>query len=76
MNKHLRARNTTYWPHFKFAFGAGTVLLLAGIVSILHSIFPNFMPSYAENKTLALARLARMKNEKHRFNSRPKANNK
>ena len=64
MNKHLRARNTTYWPHFKFAFGAGIVLVSAGIVSIAHAIFPNFMPSYAEKKTLALARLARIKNAK------------
>ena len=61
MNKHLNARNTTYWPHFKFAFGAGTVLIVAGLVSIIHSILPNFMPSYAERKTIALARLARIK---------------
>ncbi len=61
MNEHLKSRNTTYWPHFKFAFGAGTVLLTAGVISILHSVFPNFMPSYAERKTLALARLARIK---------------
>lgn len=64
MNEHLAARNTTYWPHFMFAFGAGLVLILAGIVSIIHSVFPGFMPSYAERKTLALARLARMKNAK------------
>ena len=64
MNEHLNARNTTYWLHFKFAFGAGTVLIAAGIFSIIHAIFPNFMPSYAERKTIALARLARMKNDK------------
>jgi hypothetical protein len=64
MNEHLKARNTTYWPHFKFAFGAGLTLVTAGVISIIHSIFPNFMPSYAERKTLALARLARMKNAK------------
>ncbi len=62
MNKHLTARNTTYWPHFKFAFGAGIVLVNAGLISIIHAVLPNFMPSYAERKTLALARLARMKN--------------
>ena len=72
MNKHLRARNTTYWPHFKFAFGAGIVLILAGIVSIVHAIFPNFMASYAENKTLALARLARIKNAKKSSNHNKK----
>lgn len=66
MNEHLRARNITYWPHFKFAFGAGIVLVSAGIVSIAHAIFPNLMPSYAEKKTMALARLARMKNANYR----------
>jgi hypothetical protein len=64
MNEHLKARNTTYWPHLKFAFGAGIVLIVAGLVSIIHSILPNFMPTYAERKTLALARLARMKHAK------------
>ena len=64
MNEHLRVRNITYWPHLKFAFGAGTVLIVAGLVSIIHSILPNFMPTYAERKTIALARLARIKNAK------------
>jgi hypothetical protein len=64
MSKHLKIRNTTYIPHFKFAFGAGIVLLKAGVISVLHSLMPDFMPSYAERKTLALARLARMKNGK------------
>lgn len=66
MNEHLRARNITYWAHFKFAFGAGIVLVSAGIASIAHAIFPNLMPSYAEKKTMALARLARMKNANYR----------
>jgi hypothetical protein len=64
MNEHLRVRNITYWLHLKFAFGAGIVLIAAGLVSIIHSILPNFMPTYAERKTLALARLARIKNVK------------
>ena len=77
MNEHLAARNTKYWPHFKFAFGAGIVLITAGIVSILHAIYPNFMPNYAEHKTLALARLARIKNAKKdhtHSKSSPKSN--
>ena len=75
MSKHLNARNTAYWPHFKFAFGAGSVLLVAGLVSILHSIWPDFMPSYAERKTLALARLARIKiNVKNNTNCKSPTN--
>lgn len=64
MNEHLRARNIAYWPHFKFAFGAGIVLIKAGLVSLIHAFIPNFKPSYAEKKTLALARLADIKNAK------------
>jgi hypothetical protein len=64
MSKHLKIRNTSYLPHFRFAFGAGMVLIKAGFISVLHSLIPDFMPSYAEKKTLALARLARMKNVK------------
>lgn len=72
MNEHLQLKHTTYGSHFKFAFCAGLVLIIAGVVSILHAIHPNFMPSYAERKTLALARLARMKNAK-RNNSEDKS---
>lgn len=64
MNEHLKARKLSYWPHFKFAFGAGLVLITAGVISIMHACFPDFMSSYAERKTLALARLARIKNAK------------
>ncbi len=70
MSKHLNLRNTTYWPHFKFAFGAGIVLFKAATISIIHSLIPDFMPSYAEKKTLALARLARLKNAKYSSNSK------
>ena len=64
MSKHLKIRNTTYLQHFRFAFGAGMVLIKAGFISVLHSLIPDFMASYAERKTIALARLARMKNGK------------
>jgi hypothetical protein len=40
------------------------VLIAAGILSIIHAIFPGIAPSYAERKTIALARLARIKNAK------------
>lgn len=64
MNEHLVHKNIKYLPHLKFAIGAGCVLIKAGIVSILHAVYPNFMPNYAEHKTQALARLARIKDAK------------
>jgi hypothetical protein len=75
MSKHLKNRNIHYVPHLIFAFGAGIVLLKASIISILHAILPDFMPDYAERKTMALARLARMKNGQYRTKSRLKTNN-
>lgn len=51
-------------PHFRFAFGAGIILLSAGVASIVHSIFPDMFTGYSERKTQALARLARIKNGK------------
>ena len=64
MFKHLKDKDTRYIPHFYFAFGAGIVLLLAGVTSIVHAMFPNIFTDYSERKTLALARLARIKNGK------------
>jgi hypothetical protein len=76
MIEHLKARNIEYWSHFKFAFGAGLVLMSAGIISMIHAIYPDFMPSYAEKKTLALARLARIKDAKrNNANSKQTVNN-
>ena len=62
--KHLKSRNTRYIPHFTFAFGAGIVLLLAGVASIVHAIFPNMFTGYSERKTQALARLSKKRNAK------------
>lgn len=62
--KHLISRNTRYLPHFTFAFGAGVVLLLAGLASIVHAILPNLFTGYSERKTRALARLSRIRNGK------------
>lgn len=45
--KHLDEINVTYWQHLKFAFRIGFVMILAGMLTIIHAIFPNFMPSVA-----------------------------
>jgi hypothetical protein len=62
--KHLKSRNTRYIPHFKFALGAGVVLLLAGFASIIHAVFPGILTGYSERKTRALARLSKIRNAK------------
>jgi len=62
--KHLLSRNTRYIPHFTFAFGAGVILLLAGLASIVHAIYPDVLTGYSERKTKALARLSKNRNAK------------
>jgi len=52
----------SYTNHFRFALGAGCVLLLAGLASIIHAIIPCWLTGYSERKVIALARLARQRN--------------
>lgn len=59
MIKHLSERNFGYFEHFKFAWGAGWVLLLAGLASMIHAILPDILTGYSERKVMALSRLAR-----------------
>lgn len=56
--QHIKDKQTTYRQHFRFAAGAGLVLLKAGIASIIHAVFPSVFTSYSYRKTIALARLA------------------
>lgn len=45
--KHLDEIGVTYWEHFKFAIRIGFIMILVGILTVIHAIFPNFMPSVA-----------------------------
>ena len=38
--KHLEEIGETYWEHFKFAIRIGFVLFLAGILVMIHAVFP------------------------------------
>ena len=38
--KHLQQVEETYFQHFKFAFWAGSVLIMLGVISLAHAIFP------------------------------------
>lgn len=39
--KHLDDVNETYWQHFKFASRIGLILIRAGMLVIIHAIYPN-----------------------------------
>lgn len=40
MNDHLKKSNTTYTAHLVWAVYAGLVLIVTGIASIIHGLFP------------------------------------
>jgi Family of unknown function (DUF6356) len=54
MFKHLKDRNYTYTGHFCFAVYAGTVLIIAGIASIIHAVLPCVFATYSERKVKEL----------------------
>lgn len=56
--KHLQQRNQTYGYHLRFAMGAGWVLMVAAVASMIHAIFPDLLVGYSERKIQALARLS------------------
>lgn len=43
--KHLDEIGITYWQHFRFAIHVGFVMFFAGILVMIHAVFPNFMKS-------------------------------
>ena len=54
---HLKKTNQNYWAHGWFAVRHGFYIILIGIVSILHGIFPFFMPFFAPRSIMKLARM-------------------
>ena len=40
VSNHLKKSNTTYTAHLKWAVYAGSVLIITGLASIVHGIFP------------------------------------
>ena len=65
MVDHITSKKTTYFKHFKFSFGAGVILLLAAIASMIHALIPNLFTGYSEQKIIALARLAGRRKKTH-----------
>ena len=43
--KHLDEVGETYWQHFLFAMRFGIVMIIAGILLMVHAIFPNLFKS-------------------------------
>ncbi len=62
--KHLRERDTHYWEHLVFAGRAGFVLILAGVASIIHAIFPAILANYSEQRCKDLIQQNELRNKK------------
>lgn len=45
---HIQKSGKTFIGHTWFAFYAGLILIVAGIISIIHSVVPNLFPFYPE----------------------------
>jgi hypothetical protein len=47
-HNHIKKSKKTYLGHTGFAFYAGIILIVTGIISIIHSVIPNLFPFYPE----------------------------
>ena len=61
--KHLDDVNETYWEHFKFAFRTGLVLIIAGVLVIIHAIYPNACKSIGSDVVRHLHKILEERND-------------
>jgi hypothetical protein len=62
--KHLDDVNETYWQHFKFASMTGLVLIIAGVLVIVHAIYPNICKSVGSDVIRHLHKILEERNDK------------
>jgi hypothetical protein len=53
---HLKDNNMTYIQHLIFALFYGVCCLLAGLLLIIHSVFPCFFPTAGSNLVKKLSK--------------------
>jgi hypothetical protein len=51
---HLRKSKMSYLIHFRHAFSLGSLLIIAGITSVIHAIFPFLFPDYSAKKVIRM----------------------
>lgn len=52
--KHLNDSNCSYFEHLKFALYASGLLLIAGLASLVHAIFPNLFQGTSAHTVIKL----------------------
>jgi hypothetical protein len=67
MSNHLKESNETYLSHCWWAIKSGIVMIVAGVISIIHGIFPNLFEFYTAKTVVDLyhKRLYNHKNKKY-----------
>ena len=53
-HQHLKDSNESYWSHTVWAIGAGLQLIWAGIVSLIHAVYPGWFPFHAAKTVIDL----------------------
>jgi hypothetical protein len=53
-HQHLKDSNESYWSHTVWAVGAGFQLIWAGIVSLIHAVYPGWFPFHAAKTVIDL----------------------
>lgn len=66
--KHLDETGATYWEHFKFAIRIGFIMILAGIFTMIHAIYPNVMTTIASDVVKKLHALLNEKDDDNTTN--------
>ena len=62
--KHIEQQGSTYQRHFCFGLVAGVALIVAGIASIIHAIFPAVLASFSEQTCKNLIKKNELRNKK------------
>ena len=68
---HLKEAGKGYFSHAKFALYYGILMILAGITSIIHGIFPIFFPSFADNIARLLSKVVNSLDKYRDLNNLP-----
>ncbi len=61
--KHLKTAKQSYLPHGFFAIKWGIYLMITGLVSVIHGIFPFLWPFVAPRNVLKVARMIEQRGE-------------
>lgn len=69
---HLKEAGKGYFSHAKFAIYYGILMIIGGITSIIHGMFPILFPSFADNIARLFSKVIDSLDKYRALNSLPK----